>query len=82
MLRACRNFEFLENLAPPSGERKNPRTLARCHRVQVHALYKFPRPKTSRLQRFDEKKIFENFSERAMLRPLADDFRPNKNGFR
>jgi hypothetical protein len=29
-----------------------------------------------------EKKIFENFLERAMLRPLADVFRPNENGFR
>jgi hypothetical protein len=29
-----------------------------------------------------EKKNFENFLERAMLRPLADDFRPIENGFR
>jgi hypothetical protein len=29
-----------------------------------------------------EKKKVLKFLERAMLRPLADDFRPNKNGFR
>jgi hypothetical protein len=27
-----------------------------------------------------EKKKFTRFLERAMLRPLADDFRPNENG--
>jgi hypothetical protein len=77
MLRACRSFKLSEKLAPPGGE---PRTFARCRRLQVDALYKFPNIRHPGYSGSREKK-FESFLERAMLRPLADDFRPNKNGF-